>query len=110
MEKIFSENNIINKEYYDGIKSMVNCLICLNIIENPVQCSKCQHYFCSECINSVEEKCPLRCKNNEYIKSIPCANLLSNLKLFNSARISLGLYSGQTSFPFIVFPIIHLRA
>ena len=80
MEKIFSENNIINKEYYDGIKSMVNCLICLNIIENPVQCSKCQHYFCSECINSVEEKCPLRCKNNEYIKSIPCANLLSNLK------------------------------
>ena len=80
MDKIFSESNIVNKEYYEGIKSMINCLICLNIIENPVQCTKCQHYFCSECINSVNKKCPLRCENNEYIKSMPCLNLLSNLK------------------------------
>ena len=80
MDKIFSESNIVNKEYYEGIKSMINCLICLNIIENPVQCTKCQHYFCSGCINSVNKKCPLRCENNEYIKSMPCLNLLSNLK------------------------------
>ena len=53
MDNIFSESNIVNKEYYEGIKSMINCLICLNIIENPVQCTKCQHYFCSECITDI---------------------------------------------------------
>ena len=79
MENFFSEKNIENKEYYDGIKSLVNCLICLGIIENPVQCTKCQHYFCSECINE-NKNCPLKCKDNQFIKSISCANLLSNLK------------------------------
>ena len=78
MEKFFSEKNVVNKEYYDGIKSLVNCLICLGIVENPVQCTKCQHYFCSECINEVK-KCPLRCEDSQFIKSISCSNLLSNL-------------------------------
>ena len=79
MEKIFSEKNIVNKEYYEGIKSLVNCLICLGLVENPVQCTKCQHYFCSECIK-VNKTCPLRCEDNQFIKSITCSNLLSNIK------------------------------
>ena len=79
MDELFTEKNIVNKEYYEGVKSMINCLICLNIIEDPVQCSKCQHYFCSECINE-NVKCPLRCEDNQFIKSISCSNLLSNLK------------------------------
>ena len=44
-EELFNENDIENKEYYKGIKSMVNCSICLYIIEDPVQCNKCQHFF-----------------------------------------------------------------
>ena len=79
MDKIFSEKNIENKEYYGGIKNMINCLICLGIIQNPVQCSKCQNFFCSDCIKA-NGKCPFRCENNEFIKSITCSNLLSNLK------------------------------
>ena len=79
MEKFFSEKNIVNNEYYEGIKSLVNCLICLGIVENPVQCTKCQHYFCSECIKE-NKKCPMRCEGNQFIKSITGSNLLSNLK------------------------------
>ena len=74
------ENDIINKEYYEGIKHMVNCLICLNIIEDPVQCDKCQKFFCSECVKCLN-LCPLRCTNNKYIPSLTCKNLLSGLKI-----------------------------
>ena len=80
MDVFFSENNIVNKEYYEGIKSMINCIICCNIIENPVQCTKCQHFYCKECIKIASNKCPLRCENCQFIKAITCNNLLSNLK------------------------------
>ncbi len=79
-EPFFEEQDIVNQEYYKGIKSMVNCPICLNIIEDPVQCDKCQHYFCSECIKQLN-KCPFRCENNSYIPSLNCKNLLSELKI-----------------------------
>ena len=74
---IIEDKNIINKEYYEGIKHMVNCLICLCIIKDPVQCDKCQHFFCSECVKNL--KCPLRCVNNRYIPSLTCKQLLSGI-------------------------------
>ena len=89
IEQIFTEDKIINKEFYQGVKTMINCLICQGIIENPVQCTKCQHYYCSECINEAKN-CPLRCENNEFIKSIPCSQLLSNLKYKCSCGESIG--------------------
>ena len=79
-EDLFDENDIINKEYYNGIKSMVVCLVCLNIVKDPVQCDKCQHYYCSGCIKNLEV-CPLRCLNNKYTPSLACKQLLSELKI-----------------------------
>ena len=35
-EFIINETDIINKEYYEGVKDIINCLICLNIIEEPL--------------------------------------------------------------------------
>ena len=79
-EDLFDENDIINKEYYNGIKSMVVCLVCLNIVKDPVQCDKCQHYYCSGCIKNLEV-CPLRCLKNKYSPSLACKQLLSELKI-----------------------------
>ena len=77
---IIQENTIINKEYYEGIKNMIKCVICLNIITDPEQCNKCQHIFCSACIKKAK-LCPLKCQNNKYIPSPECTKLLSGLKI-----------------------------
>ena len=79
-DPLFEEIDIVNQEYYKGIKPMVNCLICLNIIEDPVQCDKCQHFYCSNCIKDLNQ-CPLRCSQNKYIPSLACKQLLSELKI-----------------------------
>ena len=79
-ENLFDEEDIVNKEYYEGIKALINCLVCLNIVEDPVQCDKYQHYFCSGCIKNLNI-CPLRCRDNKYIPSIACKQLLSELKI-----------------------------
>ena len=80
MEDLFEETDIVNVEYYNGIKSMVNCPICLNIIKDPVQCEKCQNNFCSDCVKSVPQ-CPFRCENSNYNPSLSCKRLLSELKI-----------------------------
>ena len=79
-EDLFDEKDIDNKEYYKGIKPMVNCSICLNIIQDPVQCNKCQHFFCSECVKNLK-LCPFRCENNVYTPSLACKQLISEIKI-----------------------------
>jgi len=79
-ESLIEENDIINKEYYNGVKNMINCSICLNIIEDPLQCNKCQHFFCFKCIKKTNN-CPFRCDDNEYVSSLTCKSLLSELKI-----------------------------
>ena len=80
MVDLFEEKDIVNKEYYEGVKDKINCSICLNIIKDPVQCDKCQKFFCSDCIKEVEE-CPFRCKNNNYTSGLLCRQLISELKI-----------------------------
>ena len=74
------EDDIINKQYYEQIKDIVTCLICLNIIVNPVQCVNCQHNYCSECIEKIS-KCPMGCQNNNFIPGVYCKQLLSGIKI-----------------------------
>ena len=80
MVDLFEEKDIVNKEYYAGVQATINCPICLNIIENPVQCDKCQKFFCLNCIKGVKE-CPFRCKNNKYTSGLLCRQLISELKI-----------------------------
>ena len=64
---LFNEsiNQLMNKEweyeYLNDIK-LYECLICNNILEDPVQHSPCRKMFCRKCIIQFD-KCPL-CKNN----------------------------------------------
>ena len=52
------------------------CCICLNIVWDPIDCSKCQNIFCKYCINLLltkkKDSCPL-CKRQ--FKSTNCKAL-----------------------------------
>ena len=80
MQDFIDEYNIINKEYYEGVKEIVNCLICFNIIENPLQCDQCQNCFCAKCTRHLKG-CPLRCDQSKFIPSFICKKLLSQIKI-----------------------------
>jgi len=77
-ESYFEEKDIVNKEYYEGIKYMVNCSICLDIIRDPVQCTKCQHCFCWQCVKKLNS-CPFKCGLTFFKSALLCKQLLSEL-------------------------------
>lgn len=79
-ESIIKQDEIVNKEYYEGIKDIITCLICLDIASDPVQCDKCQHCFCSKCIKNCK-KCPLRCNNSNFTPAFLCKKLISEIEI-----------------------------
>lgn len=45
------------------------CQICFEIVEDPVECRKCQNHYCRKCINEWKKKsnsCPVRCPSAVY--------------------------------------------
>ena len=79
-ESIIKAEEIVNKEYYEGIKDIITCLICLGIASDPVQCDKCQHCFCSNCIENCK-KCPLRCDNSKFTPAFVCKKIISEIEI-----------------------------
>lgn len=77
---LFDENDIENKEYYKEVQSFVKCPICSNIFKDPVQCSKCQHCFCSECVKNLSI-CIYGCENIAYTPALLCKELLSKIAI-----------------------------
>ena len=75
----------------DGFENAIDqnfrCQICLNVLDDPVQCRTKQHYFCSSCITRVlkhSQTCPL-CREEltlEMLRPAPriVTNVLSQLK------------------------------
>ncbi|CAD8205110.1 unnamed protein product [Paramecium octaurelia] len=54
---------IVNPSSID--KNLI-CAICQSLVWDPKECSQCQNYFCSECINNTlkqTKRCPIRCPN-----------------------------------------------
>ena len=79
-ESFIKQDEIVNKEYYNGIKDIITCLICLDIVSDPVQCDKCQHCFCSKCIQNCK-KCPLRCNFSNFTPALLCKKLISEIEI-----------------------------
>lgn len=91
----FVENNIefpkdgipldrISSDLDKNILENKICHICLNLVWNPIDCSKCQNIFCKYCINLLLKKnypCPL-C--NKSFKSSNCKALK---KIFKGIKI-----------------------
>ena len=83
MEEYINDETIVEDEIYNLFKETVNCPLCLSILINPVICMKCQNVFCKKCADDwskKDDKCPNRCVNPNYQKSIGKNDILSKLK------------------------------
>ena len=82
-EYIIEENIITEqKQFYESIKDLIQCLICKEIMIKPVRCKNCQSSFCRNCLeNWVYQKnsCPIRCHDLDFQTDIVKSNLLSKL-------------------------------
>lgn len=78
-----SENTVVEDAIYLAFKDSLICPICSNILINPLMCMNCQNVYCQKCVDEwskKDNKCPNRCENPNYKKSIEKNNILSKLK------------------------------
>ena len=84
LENYINEKNVVNQEFYNEIKDSIICPICKDLMINPMMCMNCQNCFCKKCIQnwaSINKRCPNRCQNPGYKRSIQINQLLSKLKI-----------------------------
>ena len=78
-----NEENVIKDEIFKAFENSVTCSICSDIFIEPTMCMGCQNVFCKKCIENwskKSDKCPNRCNNTSYHKSLAIIELLSKLK------------------------------
>ena len=83
MDKYINDETIVKNEIYLVFQDLLNCPICSNILIDPYMCMNCQNFYCKKCIDEwskKDNKCPNRCENPNYKKSIEKNNILSKLK------------------------------
>lgn len=66
------ESWVVNKTFLEALsqKEMLNCLICSNLLSDPLKCETCQNRFCKNCIEKWLErnnKCPMRCPKVSFV-------------------------------------------
>jgi len=67
-----SLSRVVDLEKQEKLLPVLKCKICLNILLNPYDCSKCGNTFCYACINKLKEsmrKCPFGCIDYEIMPS-----------------------------------------
>lgn len=84
MEILINDNTIIKDDIYNTFKDSVSCPLCFSILINPIMCMNCQNVFCKSCINEwskKDDKCPNRCANPNYKRSLGKNEILSKIKV-----------------------------
>jgi hypothetical protein len=46
-------SRVVDLNKHEKVLSILKCKICLNILLNPYDCSKCGNTFCYKCINKL---------------------------------------------------------
>ena len=65
-------SRLLDYEKYENLLQILKCKICLNILLNPYDCSKCGNSFCFTCISKLKDSnkpCPLGCTDYDIIPS-----------------------------------------
>ena len=78
-----NDKNVVKDEIYLAFENSVLCPICTDVLIEPTMCMNCQNVYCKKCINDwikKSNKCPNRCENSNYQKSLAITELLSKLK------------------------------
>ena len=84
MDEYINDDTIVEDDFYNSFKDSVTCPLCLCILINPVMCMKCQNVYCKKCVDDwskKDKKCPNRCENPNYQKSLVKNDILSKLKI-----------------------------
>ena len=71
--------------FASDLKDELICLICQEVLEDPMECSECQTNFCLSCITLWKTKsdlCPNRCKLNLQRSHKFLRSVLDNLPIF----------------------------
>ena len=79
-------SRVIDIDKYENILQILKCKLCLNILLNPYDCSKCGNTFCYSCINKLKQsnkKCPFGCTEYEITpSSFAIKKFLNQLKFY----------------------------
>ena len=65
-------SRVIDLEKHEKLLPILKCKICLNILLNPYDCSKCGNTFCCSCITRLKDSnksCPFGCTDYDIIPS-----------------------------------------
>ena len=91
MSKITLEPELVlNKSLLQALDEIAICNICKNIVWNPLECNKCEHCFCKNCIENwliQSHTCPFKCSGMSFKESRMIRSMLSNL-LFKCGKCS----------------------
>ena len=83
MKKYINEEKVVKNELYIDLRDSIVCSICSDILINPFMCCQCHNSFCKICLDELSpnnDKCPCKCENPHFIKSLDKINILSKLK------------------------------
>ena len=80
-----NEDFIENKgEFPENVLESLNCIICYELVKDPVECKGCQSIYCKECWEQLKiagKGCVMRCKSNVEKANKFLYDILKRLKL-----------------------------
>ena len=103
--EFITDDCVIENEAYKSFKDLIKCIICNQILKDPIMCKECQKVFCKSCLDNWKnnsKKCPNKCKKPKYVKNIDkhamlslisfrCKNCKEEIKYDNvQSHLSLG--------------------
>src|SRR5574344_2466704 len=82
-DEYFDTSLIINQKEYAVIESFTKCVICEDLLREPMKCTQCENNFCKQCIENWMKKsntCPFKCKDFEVKPAKFISQMLEKIK------------------------------
>ena len=88
-------NDSINLKISDSVGDLINCIICLGSVNDPLSCPNCNNFACKKCLekyfnSNVNAKCPI-CKGDVKLyqfKENTIINEVQNILTSNNSNIN----------------------
>ena len=81
-DQYFSDDCIIENDFYTSIKELIKCDLCDKILKDPYMCNKCQNVYCKKCLEDYSQlkRCPYEKTDTTFIPCLQKNELLSKIK------------------------------
>ena len=73
---------LIEDEFYNDIKEMIECKLCQKLLKTPMMCNVCGSAFCNNCVKKMQKKKDKnhKCKKAKYIENKNVIKMMNKLK------------------------------